>query len=440
MQHISLFTLNRLFRKYGPDLTKYFPGTGNSFFADVPFIARVYFLLNPEDVHAVLVSQSKSLEKPEMLRKILQSSFGNGLFTSSGKLWRKQRKLMQPTFHHAHISQYAGRMKKHIEAMLETWSDGATRILDEDMHHLTFSIAVDSLFSTDASATSSEVAQAMNDLNVGVAAQGDSLLLQMLPEWFPVPALQKKQHGANTLTRLVNEMMAERRELGEANSPVDLLSMLLFTRDEETGETMDDSQIRDELVTLFIAGHETTAVTLGWVWALLAQHPDVEAKLHAELDSVLKGQSPTVEHLSQLTYTNQVIKETLRLYPPAWFLMRQIIEPVEINGESFSKGQLIMLIPYATHRDERYFEQADNFMPERWEGDFEHQLPRGAYFPFGTGPRVCIGNGFAMMEAQLAVATIAQHYRIELIDKAERTGKTTTLGFAHPVRVKLHRR
>jgi cytochrome P450 len=228
--------------------------------------------------------------------------------------------------------------------------------------------------------------------------------------------------------------------LGEAASPPDLLSALVFTRDPETGAAMDDQQVRDELMTLFIAGHETTAVLLGWVWVLLAQNPAVEAKLHAELDTALGGQPPTLADMAKLPYTLQVIKEALRLYPPAWFMFRQNFEPITLGGEDIRANSILFLFPYATQRDPRWFDEPERFKPERWADDFEKTLPKGAYFPFGMGPRVCIGNGFAMMEAQLLLATIAQRFRLELRGEARPFKGTTTLGFERSVPMAVYRR
>jgi cytochrome P450 len=235
-------------------------------------------------------------------------------------------------------------------------------------------------------------------------------------------------------------MIAERRAIGEADSPPDLLSMLLFTRDVDTGEQMDAQQIQDELVTLFIAGHETTAVLLAWIWVLLTKHPEVETLLYEELVTVLNGRSPTLDDLSQLLYTQGIVKEALRLYPPAWFLFREPAEPITIEAGTIAAGSILFLFPYTVQRDGRTFANATSFCPERWVDGFERNLPKGAYFPFGMGSRVCIGNGFATMEAQLLLATIAQRFHLEAIDEAHIVSGATTLGFAKSVRVRLQER
>ncbi|MDX1521375.1 MAG: cytochrome P450, partial [Anaerolineae bacterium] len=331
----------------------------------------------------------------------------------------------------------AEQMVRHTEAMLATWQDGQVVAIDEAMHTLTFTIVLDALFSADASERKTLVQQAMGDLGQGLAAQSRSLPLALLPEWFPWPALRQKRRGARMLGWLVYRLVAERRALGETDSPPDLLSTLLFNRDEETGKTMSDWQLRDELVTLYIAGHETTAVLLNWTWVLLSQYPDVVAELQTELKAVLGDRNLTFDDLPRLTLTNAIIKEVLRLYPPAWFLFREAPAGLRIRGEDIPGGSMLLLFPYAVHRDDRWYEDPLTFRPARWLEGLEQSLPKGAYFPFGLGPRICIGNGFAEMEAQLILATIAQQFRLQQLNEA-RMASAPTLGFAKPVHMRLH--
>jgi cytochrome P450 len=345
---------------------------------------------------------------------------------------------MQPAFHHGRIARYAGRMVQHTTHLLSQWQTGQVIGLDEAMHALTFTIVVDTLFSADASAQTAHISQAMHDLGQGLTAQSLSFLAAMLPDWAPHPALRQKKRGANGLKQAVMAMMQERRHLGEEASPPDLLSTLMFTRDPDSGELMSDSQVQDELVTLFIAGHETTAVLLDWTWVLLAQNPVAKAKLQAELNGVLRGRVPTFADLPALPYTGAIVKEVLRLYPPAWFIFRQVIEPVELEGITFPIGSIFFIFPYAAQRDVRWYDQPQQFNPDRWLNGLEQTLPKGSYLPFGLGPRICIGNGFAQMEAQLLLATIAQQFHLEILDQPEMAPGSPTLGFAHPVRARLH--
>lgn len=441
MEQISFRQLQQWQKQLGPDfILRAQQQVGDLFAVKIPFFPRLFFALHPTHAHTLLVKQAAKIEKPHLILRAIQSSFGNGLFTSRGEQWRRQRKLMQPPFQHARIAHYAERMSQHTQTMLAGWQNGNLITLDEAMHALTFTIVVDALFSANATGETAHISQAMHDLGQGLAAQGLSIGLTLLPDSFPHPVLRQKRRGARELKRAVTELMQQRQQIGEANSPADLLSTLMFTRDAETGEQMNKTQVQDELVTLFIAGHETTAVLLQWVWVLLDKHPQTAQQLYAELQQVLNGRPPTVADLPNLPYTAAIIKESLRLYPPAWFLFRQTVEPVELDGQTIPTNSILFLLPYATHRDPRWYTRPTQFEPERWQNGLEHQLPKGAYFPFGLGPRICIGNGFAQMEAQLLLATIAQQYALELLDEPATIPGAATLGFARPVRVRLHHR
>lgn len=435
---VSFGQINRLFRQQGPEFVRQLQQQhGDIFYVHLPPLPRQYFLLDAAESYQLLVKQRPMLEKSGLICRFLQSSFGNGLFTSRGELWRQQRKLMQPTFHHAQIGRYAEQMVQHTARMLANWQAGDIIAIDEAMHGLTFTIVMDALFSANTSGKTALVQQAMSDLGQGLTAQSHYPLLALLPEWFPWPVLRQKRRGTRMLDRLVVEMIAERRLLGEVDSPPDLLSTLLF-RDEATGETMSDRQLRDELVTLYIAGHETTAILLNWAWVLLAQHPDVAADVQAELETVLPGRSPTLSDLPQLPITNVIIKEVLRLYPPAWFLFRETSAELTVGSETIPAGSILFFFPYAVHRDERWYAEPQLFRPVRWLDGLEQSLPKGAYFPFGLGPRPCIGNGFAQMEAQLILAAVAQRFRLQQLNEAKLV-HSATLGFAEPVRMRLHR-
>ena len=232
-----------------------------------------------------------------------------------------------------------------------------------------------------------------------------------LPPWVPDPRQWRANRAKRDLDEIVYRMIGEWRATGEDRG--DLLSMLLLAEDED-GKRMTDRQARDELVTLMLAGHETTANTLNWTWMLLAQHPEVEAKLHAELDAVLGGRPPSLEDLPNLAYTEMVVKEAMRLYPAAWAISREAIEDVPLRNGTLPRGSVVGVMIYFTHRDPRWWPDPERFDPERFRAENAAAIPRYAYLPFGGGPRVCIGNGFAMMEARLLLATIASRYRLEL--------------------------
>jgi cytochrome P450 len=236
--------------------------------------------------------------------------------------------------------------------------------------------------------------------------------LILTPSWLPTLRNIRAALATRRLDKIMYRIIGQRRIAGRDAG--DLLSMLLHAQDED-GSRMTDRQLRDEVITLFLAGHETTALTLSWTWWLLAQHPQTEAKVHVELDAVLGGRTPTLEDLPKLRYLDRVITESMRLYPPAWGMARLAIEDAEIGGYKIRKGCGVSLSQWVVHRDPRWYESPEEFRPERWEGDLLKRLPRFAYFPFGGGPRQCIGNSFALMEAALILATIAQKFRLRLV-------------------------
>jgi cytochrome P450 len=442
MNTISFLALQRQYARLGPDVVGWLRDAGGARTrVEVPLLGTAVYLLDADDVYDVLVRRHDRFIKPRLLNNLTAGSFGQGLFTSEGDAWKRRRRLMQPHFHHVHIRHYAEHMTAQAQAMMARWGEGGTRLLDADMHALTFGVVMRSLFSADADDTTDQIATAMHDLGEALTTQSRNPLYVALPGWLPLPVFQQKRRGEKALDRLVRELAASRRALGEADAPRDLLSMLVFSRDEETGEPLEDQAIHDELVTLYIAGHETTALTLDWAFWLLSQHPNIAACLHDELDRVLRGDPPTLDALPNLPYTHGVVKEALRLYPPAWFVSREALEDVTLSSrDMLPKGALVLAISYGTHRDPALYDVPLEFRPERWAGEFEKALPKGAYYPFGMGPRVCIGNGFAMMEAQLVLAALAQRYQIDVLDEPEFRVGSLTLAFRYPVRARVTRR
>jgi cytochrome P450 len=383
-----------------------------------PFGLTIYFVYRPDHVHDLLVGHPDKLEKPQVVKRIFTSSFGNGLFFSEGDFWRRQRKLMQPAFNHARLNRYAERMMLHIVDHLSGWQPNARIDLFNEMRAMTLRVVVDALFNTDVRADTEQISKGMQDLGDAIAHQIKAFWLALLPDATPIPLLNRKRAGVAAVNQVIYRLMKERRASGQDRD--DLLSVILFSKDPETGETMSDEQARDELMTLFIAGHETTAGTLGWALIEVARHPEVAAKLHEEVDRVLQGRTVTVADLPNLPYTAQVIKEALRMYPPAPISTRTTLQEITLNdGTVIPKGVICQFMPVTTHRDPRWYgDDSHTFRPERWQGDFERQLPKCAYFPFSAGPRICIGNGFALMEAQLALATLAATFSLTM-DNAE---------------------
>lgn len=382
-----------------------------------PLGQNVYLLNEPDLIRAVLVTHADEIVKPAPLKRIFRSSFGNGLFFSEGSFWKRQRKLAQPAFHHKRIQSYAEGMVQRAQQILANWTDGQVRDIRRDMSATTLKIVVDALFQSTVEDETEQIYTAMEELGNILAQQSFvNPLLAFVPDWAPLPIMSRKRRASAALDAIVYRFIHEHR-VSNADQG-DLLSMLMLAEDED-GQRMNDRQLHDEAMTIFIAGHETTALTLTWAFVLLAQHPEAEAKLHAEVDQTLAGRLPTLADLPNLPYTEMVIKETLRLYPPAWFLLRQAVVDLSLGPYCIPKGHQIWIIPYTMQRHPRFYAEPEAFRPQRFSPDetgqdLESRLPKFAYMPFGGGPRICIGNQFALMEARLLLATIAQRYCLEL--------------------------
>lgn len=400
-RHDQLAFLTSLAREYGAIVNFRF------------LYINAFLVSSPEYIHQILVEQADKFEKANLDHKIFDVFIGSGLVNSEGDFHRRQRRLVQPAFHSKRINAYAEVMVNYAEQMVEEWRGQSQIDIHEAMSTLTRRIVLKTLFDTDESPETEQIANSVETLN---HLSEDSYKRGFtFPNWLPVPAVRKSREAVAEVDKLILGIIEQRRKSGGDQG--DLLSMLLLAQDEDDGGQMTDRQVRDEAVTLFLAGHETTANTLAWTFYLLAKHPEVEVKLVEELDRVLAGRKPTLQDLGQLTYTDWVIKEAMRLYPPAWVLNARAPQvDVEIDGYTIPKGSNIFISPYVMHHDPRYFTDPESFKPERWANDFEKSLPRYAYFPFGGGPRVCIGNSFAIMEARLILANIAQQVEMTVTD------------------------
>lgn len=376
------------------------------------FHIPVFILNHPDYIESVLVTNNRSFIKPIDFRlPFFRGIFGNGLLTSEGDFWLRQRRLAQPAFHRNRIAEYGKIMVDYTENMLADWKEDDTRDVHQEMMVLTLKIAIKTLFNVEAEQDVVLMSVLSNELIEMFQLQDSSFWLAH--NFLPTSANRRFRKLINKLDEYIYDIIGKRRQNGEDTG--DLLSMLLQAQDED-GSRMTDKQLRDEVMTLFLAGHETTALALSWTWYLLSEHTDAENKLYAELDSVLDGRAPRVEDLPQLRYTEAIVKETLRLYPPAWAFGRQAEQDCEIAGYKVPKGRQLYFFPWLTHRDQRYFDNPEAFRPERWIDEAAKQIPKYAYFPFSGGPRVCIGSAFAMMESVLAVATVAQRFRLKLAE------------------------
>lgn len=375
-----------------------------------------YALFHPDYLKHVFQDNHRNYDKQFPMLNTIKPLFGNGLFTNDGESWLHQRRLMQPSFHHKRLAGFGTIMTDATLAMLERWQGADSQQLDIplEMMRLTQRVAGLTLFNLDLS---DEVDTVGGTFTILLSLLMKYTFLPFPPLWVPTPRNRRMQSALDVLNNVVYAIISERREQGtdpDMNTQ-DLLWMLLAARDEETGEGMSDQQLRDEVMTLLLGGYETTSSALSWTWYLLSQNPDAEQRLHAELDTVLGGQVPTVDRLNDLPYTRMVIQETLRLYPPSFGVTRHAIADDEIGGYHVSANSIIFLTPYYTHRHPSFWEDPERFDPERFTPERSAGRPRFAYAPFGGGPRQCIGNMFAMMEAQLVLATVAQRYQLRLV-------------------------
>ncbi|MEO8970854.1 MAG: cytochrome P450 [Ktedonobacteraceae bacterium] len=360
-----------------------------------------------EHAQHILVEHTNEFSKGKLMRRAVGN---NGLFVSEGEFHRRQRKLMAPCFQPRSIASYADTIVGYAEHLMQEWEDGAIIDMNHAMIRFTMSITGKVLFETDFLSETDELGAA---INTGLAHAVRTLTSPFtLPLNIPTPYNRRVRQAGLLIEARLRQMIEERQQSpGERN---DLLSLLLSARDDE-GQPMSEQQLIDECLTLFTAGHETTAAALTWTWYLLCTHPDSYQKLQQEVDQELKGRSPTYADLSRLPYCLQVFKETMRLYPPAPGILREALHDTVIDGYKVPQGATIMISPYTLQRRADYFPEPESFQPERFTAEREKLLPRSAYIPFGAGPRICIGNHFALMEGQLLIAAIARRYNFSLI-------------------------
>jgi cytochrome P450 len=372
----------------------------------------IYLLNHPDHVRDVLVTHNARFKKGRALQRA-KRLLGEGLLTSEGDFWRRQRRLAQPAFHRQRIDAYARVMVEYAVQSSSRWRDGQTLNLSEEMMRLTLAVVGKTLFDAEVESDADEVGAALTE----VMNLFDYLMLPFseLLEKLPLPPQRRFLRARAQLDAVIYRIIEERRRSPEDRG--DLLSTLLHAVDEEGDRTgMTDEQLRDEVMTLFLAGHETTANALTWAFYLLAQNPEAESRLHEELDAVLEGgRLPNAEDYAALRYTEMVVSETMRLYPPAWGVGRLALEDHEVGGYLIPRGSLVLVSQYVMHRDPRFFADPERFDPERWTPEAKAARPQFSYFPFGGGPRRCIGESFAWMEAVLILATLARRWRLRLI-------------------------
>lgn len=374
--------------------------------------ALVYLVNHPDLIQELFVNNHQSVGRGRTTAT-LRYLLGNGLVTSDDPLHLRQRRLMQPQFHHRRIAGYAEIMTDFSRRHEARWQDGARVDMAREMGELTLHIVVKTLFGLEIPDTVRRIGQAFEAGNEYIKAQDNRPQgLRPLVHRLPFPATIRFRRGLAYLDETVYDLIDQRRRSGLEGD--DLLSLLLNVRDEEAANpedaVMTDVQLRDEVITLFAAGHETTAVALTWTWFLLATHPDIQARFHAELDDALGRRDPTLEDLSNLPFTERILTESMRLYPPIWSTSRMAFQPFTLGDWHISAGAILVAPQLIVHRDPRWFDDPLEFRPDRWTPEFRAGLHRFAYYPFGGGPRLCIGEGFAWMEAMLLLATMGQRW------------------------------
>ncbi len=386
-------------------------------FGDVAYLKigprRGYLVTNPDDIRHVLQDNSRNYHKSPLYDK-LRGPLGNGLLTSEDAHWLRQRRMAQPAFHRQRIEELASVMAATAEETADRWETIAARgepvDVAEEMMRLTQTIVLRTLLGSELGSLSGELDRAWALVNEHI---GEGFFSLGLAESWPTPKNRRYRRALGVLDRAVFHLIDERRANGRETN--DLLSMLMAARDEDTGLGMTNGQLRDEVMTILLAGHETTSLALAWTWYLLSQHPEVEQRLENELRTVLAGRRPAYGDLGNLPYTRMVIEEALRLYPPAWGFSRQAMGPDRIRGYDLPRGWLVFVVPFVMHRLPAYWDEPETFDPERFTPARSAARPKLAYLPFGAGPRQCIGNQFAMVEAHLVLATLASRYRLALV-------------------------
>lgn len=380
-------------------------------------ILDVYILNQPAYIQHVLLDNHRNYSKDTFQYNLLASITGRGLLTSDGDYWLRQRRLAQPAFHRKKITAFSDIIVGATQSMLEGWEEIRSKAelvdIDAEMMRLTLEIVGKALFSVDLRIEAQTLTQS-------VLAALDHLVFRSrnpfsLPNPIPTRRNREFQAALGQLNRAVEGIIQARRKSAvEMSDAGDLLELLMNARDPDSGESMDDAQLRDEIITLLIAGHETVASALTWTWYLLAKNPDSGARLRSELERQLGGRMPCADDLPNLPYTQMVFEEALRLYPPAWIITRKALNKDEIGGEIIKPGSLIVISPYTIHRHPDFWDSPERFQPERFASENPADRPRFAYIPFGGGPRLCIGDSFARVEAQLVLAAAAQRYRLHL--------------------------
>ena len=410
-------------------------------------LKRGHLVSDPALVRHVLLDNIDNYDKRTPAFDAVRVVLGNGLLTSGGAFWKRQRRIAQPAFHGESVRHFAPIISRLASETADAWeraaAAGTTVDAGTDMMRVTLRVVAETLFGDDIAGSAAEINRVFPVILACLAARVTSPIRP--PLWMPTATNRRLRPALQSLNTIVEGLIAtKRRRLATEESPQgghrDLLTILMLARDAETGEAMSDAQLRDEVMTLMIAGHETTANALSWLWYLLDRHPDEQERLRDELRLATGGRAPTVEDLPHMPRLKAVIQETLRLYPPVWMFDRRALGPDDLAGTKVAKGDLVIFCPYAIHRLPDLWPDPEAFRPERFEAGREEQKNKFAYLPFGAGPRTCIGNSFAMIESQIIIGTLLSGVRARLADPAPITPKPrVTLRPSRPVVLRLER-
>ncbi|PSP77735.1 cytochrome P450 [Halobacteriales archaeon QS_1_68_20] len=358
----------------------------------------VYMVAAPEVVEEVLVTDSENYVRSDIVKDHIGAVFGEGLLLSDGDFWKRQRQLIQPAFYRERMPKYTQMMTDRARTMADSWNHGDTCDVQEEMEKLALEILVNALFGTDIERKRT----VMSAVDAFLDKFDPSKLMRtmILPDWVPTPTNRGFQQAIDDLENIIYDTIQARRNEDGLADREDMLAMLL-TAETEEGVSMSDETVRDEMMSMLLAGHETTALALTYTWDQLARNPEIERKLHEELEEVLGGRTPTFEDLPDLEYTDKLVTETLRMYPPAHEIRRQPVKDVELGGYHVPEGSLVSCSVWVVQHDDRWYDDPHTYRPERWTEEFRSQLPEYAYFPFGGGPHLCIGQQFSLIESKL---------------------------------------
>jgi len=382
------------------------------------FVTRVltgqsYFIRDPAVVNAINVTEAKHIYKPKVVKQMWKPFLGNGLVPNDGESWKRQHKLIMPGFHKMRVDAYAPTMAEYTRDMIEAWKDGEQRDFREEMVELTLRIVAKTLFDTDLAHDSQTVHQAMKDISEALIDHAQTPI--PTPRWWPSERNKRMVRALDSMDGVIERLIAARRK--DRRDHGDLMSHIVFATDGQG--SMSDQQMRDELMTLIFAGHETTAHTLTWAWYLLATNRDKLAKAQQEIDETIGGRPIAIEDLRDLPYLEMCLKESLRRLPAVWIYAREAQRDLRLGDYFFPKGAILAISPLATGRNAKYFDHPLEYRPERWTREFERELPKGAYVPFAAGPRVCLGKQFAMMEMRIVLGTLIQNVDVNLVEGFE---------------------